>query len=218
MPSSSTERWTEPFRDGWRRWVGANGLDAAAGERWLARLETLYGEPKRHYHTGAHVLDLLGRMEEVAFERPAEAVAAAYLHDAIYVVGQSDNEAKSADLAREALAELGAPGMTERVERAIRATAAHERVDEPDADLFLDIDMAVLGDEPAAYRRYRDAVMREYTEVVQREAYLFGRISLFIDPMLERERIFLTDAFAGREQQARENLADEREWLQTGGL
>ena len=218
MPSNSTDSWVEPFRDGWRRWCAANGLDEAAGERWLARLEGLYDEPARHYHSGAHVLDLLARMEDVAFERPAEAVAAAYLHDAIYRVGQSDNEAQSAELAREALLELGAGTMVEPVVRTIRATATHEPVGEGDAELFLDIDMAVLGDEASAYRRYRDAVMREYTEVVQREAYLFGRISLFIDPMLERERIFLTDAFREREARARENLADERAWLQTGGL
>ena len=215
MPSSSNSETHEAFTAAWDALAGRRGWGSGA-RAWLAELLAHYNEPQRHYHHAGHVTDLLARMKEVRFQDVDAAQAAAFFHDAIYKVGASDNEARSADLARKALSELDDSGFAETVAAICAATATHEATGNPDADLFLDIDMAVLGDPPEAYRRYRDAVMREYTTVFQRESYLIGRISLFVEPTLERERIFLTEAFAPRETQARENLAAEREWLRGG--
>lgn len=149
------------------------------------------------------------------FERPGEAAATAFWHDAIYRIGASDNEEASARLAVEALDELGFDrDGRERVASAIRATATHEATGVRDVDLFLDLDMAVLGDDPEGYALYRDALLAEYVPAIPLASYAMGRIALFIDPTLARERIFLTAAFADREAQARENLGAERAWLE----
>ena len=215
MPSNSTD--ADGFRQAWRALAARRGWGAAA-EGWLARLEERYGEPQRHYHHAGHVCDMLARMAPLSFRDRDAAEAAAFFHDAIYKVGASDNEARSAALAREALGELDGADFAERVAATCAATATHEGTGDADTDLFLDVDMAVLGDPPESYRRYRDAVLREYTTVFQRESYLVGRITLFVEPTLERERIFLTDAFADREAQARENLRNERDWLRGGAV
>lgn len=211
MPSNSSEA----FAHAWRALAARRGWGEGA-ERWLDELLARHNEPQRHYHHAGHVTDLVARIERVDFADRDAAEAAAFFHDAIYKVGASDNEARSADLAREALVALDADDFAHAVAALCAATATHEATGDPDTDLFLDVDMAVLGDPPDSYARYRDAVMREYTTVFQRESYLIGRITLFVEPTLERERIFVTDAFAGREAQARRNLREELEWLRAG--
>ena len=95
----------------------------------------------------------------------------------------------------------------------IRATARHEGTGDADTDLFLDLDMAILADPPERYAVYRQAIMDEYRTVHSAESYRAGRMSLFIEPMLAREAIFVSEAFAGREEAARRNIEAEREWL-----
>ena len=218
MPSSSNSVSRQAFAESWRALAARRGWAEAASERRLADLLARHGEEQRHYHHAGHVTDLLARMREVSFQDVDAAEAAAFLHDAIYRVGASDNEQRSADLARKSLTALDDPTFAERVATICAATATHEASGDADTDLFLDIDMAVLGDPPEAYSRYRDAVLREYTTAFQREAYLVGRITLFVEPMLERERIFLTPSFADREERARANLRAELHWLRSGAL
>lgn len=216
MPITHDAATRAIFEQQWRALAERRGWNDAASERWLADLLDRHGEPHRHYHGVRHIADLLGRIAALDFTRPDEAVAAAFLHDAIYAVGAPDNEARSADLALQALGELDGDGFAGQVAALCEATATHAATGEADTDLFLDADMAVLGDPAPAYARYREAVMREYLTAVPRDDYLAGRVALFIEPTLAGERIFLTPTFAGREAQARENLAAEREWLRTG--
>lgn len=66
-------------------------------------------EPWRAYHNLSHVedcLDILRR--DAAVEEPPDIEVAILFHEVVYAIGATDSEERSAELARTALASLGA--------------------------------------------------------------------------------------------------------------
>jgi predicted metal-dependent HD superfamily phosphohydrolase len=61
---------------------------------------SLYDEPHRKYHNGEHVLSMLlkARSGKVKYINPIQLFIAIVYHDAIYKVGDPNNELNSADL------------------------------------------------------------------------------------------------------------------------
>jgi predicted metal-dependent HD superfamily phosphohydrolase len=175
-------------------------------------LATAYGEPQRAYHTLAHIDEVLGWFDRVAdvgfaagggWRQPAEIYVAIVFHDAIYVPGAKDNEARSAAWAR-------AAGYNERTATLIELTARHGALApadvDPEAALFLDCDMAILGAEPAAFDAYDAQIAIEYQHV-PRDAYRAGRRA-FLAGVAAKPRIFLSEYFhALLDARARANLA-----------
>jgi predicted metal-dependent HD superfamily phosphohydrolase len=213
------ERLLERFRDRFRamRWALGLGDDPRACEGLLSR----HGEPHRHYHTAAHVdavLRVFDSLREHA-RRAGEVECALLYHDAVYDPRASDNEARSAALARVDLGAAGAPpDVVERVARMIEATHGHHAPADADVDtaLVLDCDLAVLGADEPTYDAYARAVRAEYAHVPD-ERYRAGRVA-FLDGMLARPRLFATGAMVERaEARARANLARERARLAAGG-
>lgn len=136
---------------------------------------------------------------------------AVLFHDAVYAPGRHDNEARSAELAREAAARwLPGEGLdVDLVARLILLTARHGALRAADVDveeaLFLDCDMAILGSEPAAFDAYDRGIAAEYGAVPP-ELYTIGRRSFF-EKLLAAEHIFLSPYFRERlEAKARDNL------------
>jgi predicted metal-dependent HD superfamily phosphohydrolase len=185
------------------------------------RLAEAYREPPRAYHHLGHVVEVMGWFDWAAarapWRRPREVAAAVLFHDAIYVAGAKDNEARSAELARQAIGEHGeiADLDAARVAALIELTARHGKlsaealaeVDE-EARRFLDCDMAILGASSARYRRYVDEIREEY-EAIPIEAYRAGRRG-FVQGLLATPRIYLSELFfAELEGRARENLRHE---------
>jgi predicted metal-dependent HD superfamily phosphohydrolase len=175
-----------------------------------ARLATAYSEPHRAYHTLAHIAEVLGWFDRVAddagWQRPAEVYVAIVFHDAIYVPGAKDNEARSAAWARAS----GLAVDVDRVAALIELTARHGGLAPADVDaeaaLFLDCDMAILGAEPAAFDAYDAQIAVEYQHV-PRDAYRAGRRA-FLAAVAAKPRIFLSDYFhALLDAPARANLA-----------
>src|SRR5262245_25290518 len=84
-------------------------IDAIPAPLWR-EVDAAYATPGRAYHTIAHVREVLRRCEDVAalggpgWQHPDEVLLAALFHDAVYVPGAKDNEARSAELARDAAA------------------------------------------------------------------------------------------------------------------
>lgn len=159
-----------------------------------------YAEPSRAYHNLAHIDDCLRRLDEDAADARDietrlrdEIEAALWFHDVIYVVGASDNEARSAGLARASLSSLGAStAFVDRVAALIQATDhKHAGADEAER-LICDIDLSILGREPHEYDRYADAILRE---VGLPEAEFAPHRHRFLESMVARERIFQTDRF-----------------------
>lgn len=171
-----------------------------------AELAAAYREPHRAYHTLAHVEEVLRWFdrvaEDVGWRDPDDIYAAIVFHDAIYVPGAKDNEARSAAWAARA-------GFDERVQILIELTARHGALQpddvDPEAALFLDCDMAILAAEPAAFDAYDHQIAIEYQHVPA-DAFRAGR-KAFLAGVLAKPRIFLSDYFHEQlDARARENL------------
>ncbi|MDQ3369981.1 MAG: hypothetical protein M3680_31570 [Myxococcota bacterium] len=174
-------------------------------------LAAAYAEPHRAYHTIAHITELLRWFDIVADAvrwRDATAVYLAVLfHDAVYDPTRSDNEARSAALARDLVA--ASPAVITLIERTARHAdpdATTDAVEDPDAAHFLDSDTAILGAPPAQFDAYDAAIRVEYQHVAP-DAYRAGRRA-FLARMLARPRLYVSDFFhALLEDAARANLA-----------
>ena len=187
--------------------------------QWTA-LESAYAEPARAYHHVGHVAEVLRHYGEVAqgpgWQRPREVALAVLYHDAVYVPGRSDNEARSARLAATEVERwLAGEGIdVARVAALIELTARHGSfiagdftgADAADTRHFLDCDMAILGASREAFEAYDAGIAEEYRTVVPEWIYRRKRRQ-FLASLLDRERIFLSDFFHLRlEARARANL------------
>jgi predicted metal-dependent HD superfamily phosphohydrolase len=135
---------------------------------------------------------------------------AIFYHDAVYRSRRKDNEEKSAQMARREMQPMGLPeALILKVEDMILRTQHHhgEGAD-PDTRLMLDMDLSILGAEPARYLDYAAAVRKEY-RWVPAPLYRKGR-SEVLRSFLKRDRIYFSDYFHQRlEAPARENLQEE---------
>ena len=105
-----------------------------------------------------------------------------------------DNEARSAEVARQGAAVLGLPvKLAQRAGELILATT-HERVpDDPDARLVCDCDLAILGRPEAEFAIYEKAIRREY-RWVPFPLYRRGRAAVLRE-FLDRPTIYGTARF-----------------------
>lgn len=169
-----------------------------------AELEAAYAMPARAYHNFAHVQAVLQHCRAVAegpgWQHPREVQLAALYHDAIYDAGRSDNEARSALMAAAAI-ERGLPGQgidTARVVQLIELTARHGALSaadiDPEAALFLDCDMAILGAPAAVFDAYDRGIAEEYAGHVPGFLFRLNR-RRFLKQLLLKPRIFLSDYF-----------------------
>lgn len=181
-----------------------------------AELEATYAIPPRAYHNYSHVQAVLQHCQAVAdgpgWQQPREVQLAALYHDAIYQAGRSDNEARSAELARVAITRwLPDAGIdVARVVQLIELTARHGavRADQVDAEaaLFLDCDMAILGAPAAVFDAYDRAIAEEYAGHVPGFLFRLNR-RRFLKQLLLTPRIFLSGFFhAQLDPAARANL------------
>ena len=176
-------------------------------ETWHA-LVAAYGQKHRHYHTGAHVAACLRHLDVCAgaLDRPHEVELALWFHDAVYNPLSSKNEQKSADWARGVLAGCDAPeAAIARVVDLIMVTRHQAPTRTNDESFLVDIDLSILGAEPAVYDIFEQAIRREYRHVAA-ALYRAGRARL-LEQFLARARIYANLPFALREGQARTNLA-----------
>ncbi|HEX2734120.1 MAG TPA: hypothetical protein VHM70_21070 [Polyangiaceae bacterium] len=134
----------------------------------LDRVRAAYSEPQRHYHTLQHLRECFTLYDSVVGASPNAAVELAlWFHDAIYDPTRQDNEARSADWARSALEESGAPeALQSRVRELVLATKhGPSAPGTPDAQLLLDVDLSILGAEPERFAEYELQIRREYAWV-----------------------------------------------------
>lgn len=192
--------WTRAWR----------GVDATNDATDLCReLLARWSEAHRHYHTLQHLHECLALFDGVQAlpEHPHEVEVALWFHDAIYDTRASDNELRSAHWAKQALADAGVPAdVCERVHALVMATC-HEAVPTGiDAQVLVDIDLAILGSGPERFAEYEAQVRAEYAHV---PGFLFRRKRrAILRSFLQRERIYSTEHFRARfERRARENLA-----------
>ncbi|MDP9878603.1 putative metal-dependent HD superfamily phosphohydrolase [Variovorax boronicumulans] len=181
---------------------------AAPDDALRLELQRRYGEPQRHYHTMQHLGECLAWFdrEQALAERPGEVALALWFHDAIYDVHAHDNEARSADWARQAMQAAGVDAAAaDRVHALVMATR-HDAVPEGrDAELLIDIDLSILGAERARFDEYERQVHVEYGFVP--EEIRLPRRRAILQRFLDRPAIYATPRMhALLEARARENL------------
>ena len=182
----------------WRR-LGAAGDGAAE----LAALDAAYREPGRVYHTTEHLADCLTRLDEfrdAGAERDM-VEAAIWFHDAVYDTRSSDNESRSAEWAARALGDAGvARSLVERIRDLVLLTRHLGPAGDPAGRLLCDIDLSILGREPAEFERFERAICAEYAWVPEPE-YRTGRARI-LRRFLEREPLYQTVPFRLRYEEA----------------
>jgi predicted metal-dependent HD superfamily phosphohydrolase len=173
-----------------------------------------YLNQNRSYHTHTHILDLLNKANllESAFRDVNTVKLAIWFHDMYYKPGSPDNEAISAEHAREHLTDLGiSPEIIEKVVIYILATTGHfipqEFEEDHDLALFLDLDMSILGADPAEYDQYAEAIRRECSAIPQNEYH--KNCAAFLENELSKDIIFHTKEMGILEEKARENMKRE---------
>jgi len=204
---------TEQLAMEWRADMTALHAPPEAAEIAFEDIVARHSEPHRRYHGLSHLTALFDLLERHAPDiAPGSAARlAVWWHDAIYDPKASDNEERSAHLARTTLQDLRTrEALVDETAELILKTKRHWDSGRASAagDAFLDADIAILGASPAVYDAYAAGVRREYGWASD-ELYRHGR-SAFLQSALARERYFRTDGFEiAYGAQARENMANE---------
>ena len=191
----------------WRRcWRGIGAR--SDGDTVRAAVLGAWREPQRRYHTLQHLAECIaafGPVRDLA-QAPGEVELAVWFHDAIYDVRRHDNEARSADWARDAMVAAGAHAdAAERVHRLVMATRHAAPASAPDAMLLVDVDLSILGAPAERFAQYEAQVRDEYAWVD--EAAFRLRRREVLTGFLARPTIYATDPFRTRlEAAARANL------------
>jgi predicted metal-dependent HD superfamily phosphohydrolase len=204
----------------WSVAVAALGGDRDAARRSGDALVQRYAEPHRRYHTLEHVRAVLACAADLAAEVGLDADQQAILtlavcaHDVVYDAKPGADEQASADWARAALLEAGAPGdVVERIAELVLGTATHE-VDAADrvAAVLSDADLAILAAPRPTYDAYARAVRQEFDQVPD-AGWRSGREAV-LRALAQRPRLYVTDEAHRRwDAAARANLARERAQL-----
>lgn len=183
---------------------------------WI-EIESSHSSKNRYYHTLAHLchmLHQLGQHKPHLHDRDALLFSLFY-HDIVYNVTQRDNEILSAQLAENRLVRLSVP--TETIlhcTHQILATQHHEKHNDSDINIFLDLDLAILGQSSEIYADYAHKIRQEYA-IYPDEMYKAGRKKV-LHHFLQQHRIFKTDLFSDLyEKNARQNLATELDHINT---
>jgi predicted metal-dependent HD superfamily phosphohydrolase len=196
-------------------------------ERAWNALERRYTESWRSYHTLEHIAALLEEFDTVRhLAQDSQAVEwAIWYHDYIYASYDpriTDNEEQSAQKASGHLFSLfghqdGFNTFDQKVQKLILATKHTGHPQDPDAQLLVDLDLAILGKDEQTFDCYDAQIAQEYTpRPYSRDEYRKGRVERVLRPFLARSRIYATPYFYDKyERRARENLARAIRQLQT---
>jgi len=167
-----------------------------------------YSEPHRKYHTVRHLAECFTKLAEIrsCAEHPAEVEVALWFHDAIYEPSSNANEAKSAELASSKIQIAGGSlECIKRVSTLIMATQHAAVPQSEDANVLVDVDLAILGESAERFDEYEIQVREEYSWVPE---FIFQRErKRILREFLARPAIFNTALFRERyESRARDNL------------
>jgi predicted metal-dependent HD superfamily phosphohydrolase len=190
-----------------RAWRGIGAQ--SEGDALRVALMAAWREPQRRYHTLQHLgecVDLLEQVGALAAHR-AEVEVGLWFHDAVYDVQRSDNEARSAEWLRGAARADGIAGdVVERICALIMATRHAALPSGVDAQLLVDIDLAILAAAEPRFAEYERQIRAEYAFVP--EATFRLRRRTVLAGFLARERIYSTARLHDElEARARANIA-----------
>lgn len=168
-----------------------------------------YEAPERTYHNLFHIVSMLDEAQQCDFglQHPPEFLLSIWLHDIVYDTHATNNEEKSAEVAKWIASRLGMPEHTLAcIERDIMAT---KHVSEPEKDfytrLIADLDLSILGKTEREFDSYETSIRQEYVWVSE-TVYRVKRADI-LTTLLDRPYIYGHAFFRVRyEEQARKNL------------
>ncbi|MCC3157834.1 hypothetical protein LJ737_11345 [Hymenobacter sp. 15J16-1T3B] len=203
----------------WQQLLTPLTADADLRRRGYQQLHDAYAQSGRHYHALPHIRQMLEALDPrlAALQDAVVVQLAVWFHDVVYSPLRSDNEARSAEMARQFLAQTSlSAARRERVAFLIERTKDHTQP-QPAADtdlhLLLDADLQILGAPEADYWRYARQVRQEYA-LVPDILYRRGRQDV-LQKFLALPHVYQTEEFRRLEPQARRNLRAELEaWQQ----
>ena len=185
--------------------LGVHNADEKLFDQLIAR----YSEPHRHYHTRQHLQECFAHLQALkAFaQQPAEIELALWFHDAIYETGRKDNEAKSAEWARDSVLATGLSNdFAARIFDLVMVTKHDAFPEKIDAEILVDIDLGILGAAPGRFDEYERQIRAEYSWVPM-PLYRKRRRTL-LQGFASRPFIYCTEPFReSYEMQARDNIA-----------
>ncbi|NQX92413.1 MAG: hypothetical protein HRT74_09895 [Flavobacteriales bacterium] len=191
-----------------------NDADQSAQEfKWIYNQHT---KSNRFYHGLGHLKFLLTSFEEVKTEliSPHLVVIAIFYHDSIYNALKKNNEEKSATKAVDTFS-VGSMNASdiEKLRYIILATKSHEESEDPDINIFVDMDLAILGSSEIEYEKYCLGVRKEYS-IFPEFMYKKGRREV-LNYFLAKEEIFKSEYFKTQyEKNAKVNLTKELKQLE----
>lgn len=208
----AAKRWLEL----WQQLGVAPNADGTLADTFTD-LTARYTETHRHYHTAQHIAECLENFDGAhsLCEHRHEVELALWFHDAIYNPRAKDNEAQSADWAVQVMRDAGlASAAQSRVHALIMATVHKALPETQDAQVLVDIDLAILGADAARFEEYEIQVREEYHWV---PAFLYRSTrKKILQSFLDRPTIYTTGQFKSHyENQARKNLARSLDKLHT---
>src|SRR6266536_3933967 len=194
------------FEEWGRLWQAVGGRGDA--RPCYERLAQAYSEPHRYYHNFRHVtecLDVFDSARHLA-GHPEVVEMAIWFHDAVYDTRSSDNEERSAVLAKQCLLEAGVgDDFVDTVSRLILATKSHDATTEDDAPVMVDVDLSIFGQSEARFDEYEAQIRQEYSWVPR--TIFVARRTEILERFLSREHIYTTHFFDQKfEQLARRNI------------
>lgn len=185
-------------------------LSKEESNRLFQKITNAYQQSGRCYHNIEHIAALVTYIDDqdVSKEERITLLLAAFYHDLVYLPGSKSNEERSAQLLEVdfALNEVN-PELIATASRIIQETQNHEST-EGLSQLFLDMDVSILGADPDRYLKYCAQIRREFQNIPE-FLYRKGR-KRFVEQMLAKPFIFQTNKFRILlEKQAIYNLSEE---------
>lgn len=190
-------------------------MDTQLIEPAFRHARSLYNKTERHYHTWEHVLHCLWEFYHTSSSGHTATELAIIFHDVVYDPVATDNEEKSADIAKEfilknfsftpSLSQLWASNVYDL----IMCTKTHTPIEgklEQNSKEIIDIDLAILGQDSDEFDRYERGIREEY-RVFPDDIYNKERAKI-LKSFLDKEFIYFADLFRAKyEDNARKNIA-----------
>lgn len=184
-------------------------------DTYWAEIEKTYTYKERHYHTLAHLENMLNELLEVQnlIKDWNTVLFSLYYHDIVYNALKTTNEEQSAEIARKRMQAISVDEqIIENCYQQILATQNHHSNDNTDTNYFTDADLSILGKDWHFYEQYTQRIRKEYG-IYPDFVYKPTRKKV-IQHFLGMERIFKTDYFFTQyESKARQNLLQELKTL-----
>lgn len=152
-----------------KEWFNLSGKSTLT-EEYLEKILDNHSQSHRYYHNLSHLVALLKHADVMIKDLKLDSVSAAtikysiFFHDLIYNPMSKTNEVDSAAVWTEfAQKQNFMAVMEEMVKETILATASHSKsVKYPITELFLDLDLSILGSSPEVFMQYEEAIRQEY--------------------------------------------------------